>query len=80
MFELDKKTHRRKMIAPIAVTAIVILYFIALIAVLITLDPEIWISIIGAIVGLVMIAVCIYVLMERIKEIKSGEEDDLDKY
>lgn len=32
------------------------------------------------IVPMAMIGVSVYVLMQRIREIQSGEEDDLDKY
>ena len=34
----------------------------------------------GATIPLALLGVTIYVLCERIKEIRSGEEDDLDNY
>lgn len=34
----------------------------------------------GAVVPLAFIGVSVYVLVERIREIRSGEEDDLDNY
>jgi hypothetical protein len=38
------------------------------------------IKIIGTLIPLALIGVSVYVLIERIKEIRSGEEDDLSKY
>lgn len=40
----------------------------------------IWLKIAGAVALLVLIGVAIYVLFERIQEVRSGEEDDLGKY
>ncbi len=37
-------------------------------------------SILGFIVVLCVLAAMIYVLIQRVKEIKGGEEDDFDKY
>jgi hypothetical protein len=38
------------------------------------------VKILGIGIPLVFVGVCVYVLVERIKEIRSGEEDDLSKY
>lgn len=73
------KTHRRKTIAPIVVSAVMILYYVAYFGFLITLLPSIWKYALGIIplgFSVVMVKVCI----ERINEIKKGEEDDLSKY
>ena len=70
---------KRKMIAPIIVTLILVLYCIAYYGLLISLFDGIWkyvLGIIPLVLSLIMIAVCI----ERIKEIKKGEEDDISKY
>ena len=72
-------TNRKKMIAPIVVTIIMILYYVAYFAFLITLFDgflKYALGIIPLIFSAIMIAVCI----ERIKEIKKGEEDDISKY
>ena len=69
----------RKMIAPIIITVIMILYYIAYFCFLISLIDGFWkyaLGIIPLLLSLVMVAVCI----ERIKEIRKGEEDDLSKY
>ncbi|MBO4572286.1 MAG: hypothetical protein J5762_00750 [Clostridia bacterium] len=74
------KLHIKKMIAPIVVTVIMIAYFIVYFAVLIFLTEslvfKILLAVIPATFGTVMIIVCV----QRIKEIKGGEEDDLGKY
>ena len=73
------KSRGRKMIAPIVVTVLMILYFILYFGFLITLLTGIFrllLGIIPLILSVVMIAICI----ERINEIKKGEEDDISKY
>ena len=73
------KSHGKKMIAPIIVTAITILYYVIYFCLLASvLDGilKIVLGIIPIVLSLVMIGVCI----ERIKEIKKGEEDDISKY
>ena len=69
----------KKMLAPILVTVFVVLYYIAYFGFLISLLNGIWkyaLGIIPFVLSIVMIKVC----MERIHEIKKGEEDDLSKY
>ena len=70
---------KKKMLAPIIVTAIMVLYYVVYFGFLISLISGIWkylLGIIPIIFSAIMIAVCI----ERINEIKKGEEDDLSKY
>ena len=67
------------MIAPIIVTAIMILYYIAYFVFLISVLSGIWKYVLG-IIPLVLSAIMIYVCVERINEIKKGEEDDISKY
>ena len=69
----------KKMFAPILITVIIVLYFIVYFGFLITMLDGIWkyaLGIIPAIFAVVMVKVCI----ERINEIKKGEEDDISKY
>ncbi|MEA4912839.1 MAG: hypothetical protein VB092_09560 [Oscillospiraceae bacterium] len=75
------KNHRVKMIAPIIVTVIFVLYYLGFAAICITI-PEIppTVKVIFGIVPLVLAGAMIYVLIKRIKEIRSGEEDDLGQY
>ena len=73
------KEHKKKLIAPIIVTAIMVLYYIAYFGFLISLIDGIWKWLLG-IIPLAFIAVMLKVCIERINEIKKGEEDDLSKY
>ena len=72
-------SHKKKMVAPIIVTIIMILYFIAYFGFLIYLVGGIWKYVLG-VVPLIFSAVTIYVCVQRINEIKKGEEDDISKY
>ncbi|MBR3768828.1 MAG: hypothetical protein IKL10_11410 [Clostridia bacterium] len=73
------KKNFKKLIAPITVTILLILYFIVYFGFLITLLNGIFKYILG-ILPLVFAVLTVYVCVERIKEIRSGEEDDLSKY
>ena len=71
--------HKKKMIAPIVVTILMVIYYVVYFGLLISLLGGIWkwmLGIIPLIFSIVMIKVCI----ERINEIRKGEEDDLSKY
>ena len=71
--------HRKKMIAPIVVSVIMILYYVVYFGFLITLRSGIWKYVLGIIpfaFSVLMLKVCI----ERINEIRKGEEDDISKY
>ncbi len=69
----------KKMIAPILISVIIILYYVLYFGILIALLDGIWKYVLG-IVPLLFAGVMIKVCVERIKEIKEGEEDDLSKY
>lgn len=71
--------HKKKMTAPIVVTIIVVLYYVAYFGILITLLEGMWkylLVIIPIIFSVVMVKVCV----ERVNEIRKGEEDDISKY
>ena len=72
-------SHKKKMIAPITVTVIMIMYYIAYFGFLISLLDGFWKYVLG-IIPLVFSGIMIYVCIERINEIKKGEEDDISKY
>lgn len=72
-------SHRKKMLPPIVVSVIIILYYVLYFGILITLLEGIWKYVLG-IVPLIFSAVMVKVCIERIKEIKEGEEDDISKY
>lgn len=71
--------HEKKMIAPIIVTVAVVLYYILYFGLLIFMIPGIF-KVIFGIIPLIFAGLMIYVCVQRIKEIKGGEEDDLSKY
>ena len=71
--------NTKKIIAPIIVTVLMVLYFVVYFGFLITVVEGAWkylLGIIPFVLAVVMVKVCI----ERINEIKKGEEDDISKY
>ena len=71
--------HGKKMIAPIIITLITVLYYVIYFCFVIALLDglgKLLLGLLPLLLSAIMIAVCI----ERIKEIKKGEEDDLSKY
>ncbi len=73
------KSHKKKMIAPIIITAIFLIYYVIYFAFLIFWLEGILKYAFGIIPVLLSI-VMIYVCIERIEEIKEGEEDDISQY
>ena len=67
------------MVAPIVVTVGLVLYYVVYFAFLITLVGGVWKYLLG-IVPFLFSAVMIKVCVDRIQEIRSGEEDDLSQY
>ena len=63
----------------IVVSVIIILYYVVYFGILITLLEGIWKYVLG-IIPLIFSAVMLKVCIERIKEIKEGEEDDISEY
>ena len=73
------QSHGKKMIAPIVVTVLVILYYVVYFGVLLSLLDGVW-KVIFGIIPLALSIATVKVCMERIREIKKGEEDDLSQY
>ena len=73
------KSHKKKMLAPVIVTVLMVLYYIVYFGFLISLLDGIWRYALG-ILPLAFTGVTIYVCIQRIKEIRKGEEDDLSQY
>jgi hypothetical protein len=69
----------KKLIAPIIVTILMVLYYVVYFGFLISLLEGVWKYALG-IIPLAFSTVMIKVCIERINEIKKGEEDDLSKY
>ena len=67
------------MIAPIVVAILMILYYVVYFGFLISLIGGIW-ALLLAVFPLAFAVVTVKVCIERIQEIKKGEEDDLSKY
>ena len=74
---MDSK--KKKFLAPIIVTLIMVLYYVAYFGLLIWALEGVWKYALG-IIPLLLAAGIFMVLIERIKEIKKGEEDDISKY
>ena len=72
-------SNRKKLLAPILVTVFIILYFIVYFGFLISLLNG-FIRLVLGILPIVFAIVTVYVCVQRIKEIRSGEEDDLSQY
>lgn len=73
--------HGKKMIAPIVVTIIMLLYYIGMaVLFMIIRGIPLQVKALMVVIPLLLGAVMIGVLASRIKEIEGGEEDDLSKY
>ena len=72
--------HRKKMIAPVGITALFLAYLIVYGVVLFFVDVWRPVLLILLIPLAVLGAAMVYVLITRIREIRSGEEDDLGNY
>ena len=73
------KKQTKKMIAPIVITGLVVLYYVAYFSLLMAVLDGIWKYVLG-IVPLRFSGVMLKVWIEIMKEIREGEEDDLSKY
>ena len=73
--------QRKTLIAPILITVLFCLWTLSWAAVcLIIPELPLPMKLIGLIVPVGLLGVMIYVLLERIHEIRSGDEDDLSNY
>ncbi len=78
--EVKLKKYTKKLIAPIVIILVIVAYFATLGVTLLALPLPIWGKALAIIVPVIFAGIGVYVLIERIKEIRSGEEDDLSKY
>lgn len=74
------KNHGGKMVAPIVIAVILCLYYLVFAAVCFFTPLPLWGKLLFGIIPLVLGGVVIYVLVERLREIQGGEEDDLSQY
>lgn len=72
--------HRKKMIAPVIITIVFLLYLLVYLVMLVReASTEPLVILMG--IPLVLLGIgSVYSLISRIKEIRSGEEDDLNNY
>ena len=70
---------KKKMTAPIVVTVLMVLYYAAYFGFLLSFLSGVW-KYIWGIIPVVFSVILIKVCIERIREIKKGEEDDLGQY
>lgn len=73
------KKHKNKMLAPVLATLVVVAYYAIYFAIVIRYVPggfKYLFGILPPVLCIFMVKACV----ERIKEIKRGEEDDLGKY
>jgi len=76
-----KKEHCSKMIAPIIIAIILIVYYVAIATAFVLIpDIAVIVKILMIIIPLALAGVAFAVTVERVNEIRSGEEDDLSKY
>ena len=72
--------HEKKIIAPVIITAILVLYLLGFSVTALVIAPSFGVWIFFGLIPLIMAGVMIAVCVQRIKEIRSGEEDDLSQY
>lgn len=70
----------KKIIAPVIITVLLGIYLIIYAVALMEMLPQVWMKLLAGLIPLAFLGASIYNLYERIKEIRSGEEDDLSKY
>ncbi|HHV39253.1 MAG TPA: hypothetical protein GXX70_07175 [Tepidimicrobium sp.] len=70
----------KKLITPLIVTLILVIYFISIILGITSISSFPVARIFGIIIPLILIGFSISALIDRIREIKEGEGDDLSKY
>ena len=78
-------SHFRKLVAPTVITILCLNAFLGWIAALIALTVlgvpiPLWLRIAISVFVLALAAVSVWMLIERIQEVRSGEEDDLSQY
>ena len=74
------KKHAGKTAAVIAVTAGVVLYILLYFGILITVIPGVFFKIVLGVLPVLFGGIMIGVCIQRIREIRGGEEDDLSQY
>lgn len=74
------KEHKKKMIAPMVITTITVVYLMGYAIAFSLFDLPPLAKFLGFIIFLALALTGIFMCRERINEIRSGEEDDIGKY
>lgn len=79
--QLNPNQNRGRLVAPIIITALLLLYYAGFF-ILLTVTPalSLWSRLLLGVAPLALMGVSVFVLVERVREMRSGEEDDLDRY
>ena len=75
---MNSKT--KKLVAPAIIVFLVCLYYLSLTMSFILFNMPLFVIVIMSLISFIITGLLIYVLIERIQEIKKGEEDDLSQY
>jgi len=71
----------KKMIAPVVIAALLVLYFLGYAILLLAIpDLHMIVKLLLVVIPVVMAGYALWAAKERIDEIKGGEEDDLSQY
>ena len=77
---MNEKNHRKKMIAPIIITILFVGYLVFYVILVLLASDFSPFTLLLAVPLILLGSGMAYVLYTRIKEIRSGEEDDLGNY
>ena len=73
-------SHQKKMVAPVVITVLLSAYMLAYFFILLSVPMPGWVKVLVGLIPLSLLCASVFVLIQRIKEIRSGEEDDLSQY
>ncbi len=75
-----KAEHGKKIVAPAIIAGLILFYYFLFLVACLCIPIPLGFRLLFGIVPLAFMGVTVFVLVERIQEIRSGEEDDLSKY
>lgn len=70
----------KKIIAPVIITVVLVSALIGYLVLYLSAPIPDWVKVLCIVIGLGLIGESVFVLIERIQEIKKGEEDNLSQY
>lgn len=74
------KSRCRRLIAPVLITLLLVAYFGASLLGVVSIPGPPMAKLAASLLLVALIGASVFVLVERIGEVRSGEEDDLSKY